>query len=235
MFKFKIRYPYEKPLKGNWYGLDCDPTLKNEMFLFANKKVITFDEVVQIYNKSLNRIDYLGAMSLIYFKYYKEFYEYLIKQEEFDSRYREKRVVRKFKKLYLNRWLAFIKFSDDTMYPQNHYIRLMNDAYFLSYEEKRILETFKKTRIPAIFKEDYIEHMLFIEFLDFEICTFMLKGKRISKSMFDEAINGLNFFVGDVDKNKLDSDALTYFNLCLEVVRILKEKQVDPLLSEIKQ
>lgn len=98
--------------------------------------------------------------------------------------------------------------------------------YNLNYEEERLLKTFKTTKIPQIFKEDYIEHMLFIELLDFDICTFLLKDKEIIKKLYDEAIEGYNYFVEDIDIKKLDIDALKYYEMCQKIVRILKEKQV---------
>lgn len=86
--------------------------------------------------------------------------------------------------------------------------------YNLNKKEKSFLEAFKNFKIPSIFKDYYIEHMLFIELLDFDICTFLLKGKEIIKGIYDEAIAGYNYFVEDIDIKKLDRDALKYYEMC---------------------
>lgn len=99
--------------------------------------------------------------------------------------------------------------------------------YNLTKEEKSFLETFKKTRIPFIFRDDYIEHMLFIELLDFDICSFLLKDKEITTNLYSEAMNGYSYFMDDVDTKKLDKDALIYYEMCKDVIRILKEKQIN--------
>ncbi len=96
--------------------------------------------------------------------------------------------------------------------------------YKLTKEEKTILKTFKDFRIPLIFKDDYIEHMLFIELLDFDICTYLLENKEITKKIFNEALNGYRYFMEDIDINKLDNDALKYYQMCKDVIRILIEK-----------
>ncbi len=104
----------------------CDPSSKGETYVFANKPNVTFDEVLKIFCHSLSRVNYLGAMSLIYFKYYVEFYEYLKDCISKDPKFKTSFKVKRFKKRYLKKWIAFIKYSDDTMYPQNDYFRKMD-------------------------------------------------------------------------------------------------------------
>ncbi len=126
MSKFIVKSPWEK-VPSNLFSIECDPSLKYEVYIFSKKKDVTFDEVLEIFNKSINRNDYLGAMSLIYFKYYNEFYKFLVEISEninLTKKYRKSTL--KFYKKYLVRWLEFIKHSDDTMYPQNKVFRKMD-------------------------------------------------------------------------------------------------------------
>lgn len=82
----------------------------------------SFEYVWKIFLSSYNKTNYLGAMSLIICVYYKEFYDTLINQD----RIKLKRQIVKFKKNYLSRWVDFIKYSDNTKYPQNQYISLID-------------------------------------------------------------------------------------------------------------
>lgn len=120
MLKFIVKTPYEKQPE-ELFGIDCDPTLPYELYLYSNQEKISFDDVWNIFLSSHNKTNYLGAMSLIYFVYYKEFYEKLKNQD----RAKLKRRITKFKKNYLLRWVDFINYSDDAQYPQNQYIRLI--------------------------------------------------------------------------------------------------------------
>ena len=63
--------------------------------------------------------------SMIYWKYYQEFYQWIKNSIECNNT-RNIRIIKKFSKKALNRWLEFVEHSDDTMCPQNHYFRLMH-------------------------------------------------------------------------------------------------------------
>lgn len=128
MIRFKIITPYSKAPNSKWYGIECDPTLENEVYLYANKKDISFDECICIFEKTLCKTNFLGVMSLIYFKYYREFYDYLF-ELRCNSRFNNTRRISIFKKKYLDRWIEFIKHSDDCFYPQNNYFMKMNDLF----------------------------------------------------------------------------------------------------------
>jgi hypothetical protein len=41
---------------------------------------------------------------------------------------------------------------------------------------------------------------------------------------YDEAIEGCNYFLKEIDVKKLNTEALKYYQTCLEVVQILKRK-----------
>lgn len=105
--------------------IKSDPSLKYEVYIFS-KKEISFQEVLKIYLRSFNKNDYLGAMSLIYFKYYNELYDFLMLSFQKSKLLKKhKKAARKFYKNYLIRWLDFIKYSDDNLYPQNKIFREM--------------------------------------------------------------------------------------------------------------
>ena len=135
MRKFVVIHPYSSMPHG-LYPIDCDPSLKYEVYIFAKKETICFEEIIDIYLRPFNRNDYLGAMSLVYFKYYDRFYDFLLqvsKDEELLRKY--KRATVRFYKKYLKRWISFIRHSDDTMYPQNEVFRNM---------EKVVIDIIKK-------------------------------------------------------------------------------------------
>ena len=125
MSKFVVINPFGK-IPNNLFPIQSDPSLKYEVYIFSKKRDVMFDEVLDIFYKSMNRNNYLGAMSLIYFKYYNEFYDFLVsitKDIKLIKKYRK--ATLKFYKKYLIRWIEFIKYSDDTMYPQNEVFRKM--------------------------------------------------------------------------------------------------------------
>ena len=108
------------------YAIQIEPTQKYPDFvlLLSRKEHVTFEEVIKIYRRSFSRSDYLGAMSLIYFKYYEEFYAFMqsILCDEV-QRKKYQKANRKFYYRYLKRWNEFVQRSDDVLFPQNIVIK----------------------------------------------------------------------------------------------------------------
>lgn len=99
--------------------------------------------------------------------------------------------------------------------------------YKIDNVEKEILLNFKKSKIPEVFKFDYIEHMLFIELVDFEICTCILNGEKFSKDYYNSAMKDFILFKDIVETTKLNDEEMYYYEQCLRVMGIF-EKYCSP-------
>jgi len=96
--------------------------------------------------------------------------------------------------------------------------------YRISIDEKKIVEQFKNLRIPSIFKDDFTDRILFVEDVDFDVCTPLLKGKDIPDDFYNEMLERCDNFVAKSDDiNEFDEYTLNYYNTCLQVVEIMKK------------
>lgn len=108
-----------------YYAIDGDPSnyLYGDIILCRQQNP-SFDEVLRCLKKCWTKADYLGCYSMIYWKHYEAFYRWI--KESVESKDAENiKVIKKFHKKALGRWLEFIEGSDDTFYPQNAYFRKM--------------------------------------------------------------------------------------------------------------
>ena len=114
-----------KDIPSNYHYIQGDPSYKfYGNVLICKKEKPTFDEIINCLERCFFKADYLGCYSLIYWEYYKEFYEW-IKQSFMDNNASNIRIIKRFYKKALLRWVQFVKYSDDTFYPQNEYFRQM--------------------------------------------------------------------------------------------------------------
>ena len=51
----------------------------------------------------------------------------------------------------------------------------------------------------------------------------IVKGKKISKTVYDETIADYERFINYTNVSDLDEYALEYFNVCIQVIEIMKK------------
>ena len=95
-------------------------------------------------------------------------------------------------------------------------------SYRISIDEKKTVDQFQKLKIPPIFKMDVTERILFVEDVNFFVCKLLLKGKYIPNALYNEILERCDDFVTKSDINEFDDYALYYYNICLQVVEIMK-------------
>ena len=95
----------------------------------------------------------------------------------------------------------------------------------LTEDEKLLLKKFKKMRIPSMYKDDPTVNILYVEHVDFDLCTMLLKGKKAKREDVQNEIKKFAIFLSDFaeydvlnfDFNQYDRD---YLNMLIEVVNI---------------
>ena len=109
-----------------YYDIILEPTGLNGSgnAIVCSKEHPTFNEIVDCLRKCIFKADYVGCYSFIYWEYYMEFYEW-IKQSFEHNNTSNIRIIKRFYKRALVRWLKYIEHSDDTFHPQNEYFRMM--------------------------------------------------------------------------------------------------------------
>lgn len=126
MFKlYRIGHTSTKSIPGDYHCVREDPSYKFYAYaLISKRKSFTFDEIINCLKKAFFKADYLGCYSIIYWEYYKEFYDWIIESFE-QKNIQNIKTIKRFYKKALIRWVDFAKYSDDTMFPQNEYFILM--------------------------------------------------------------------------------------------------------------
>lgn len=123
---FTYVYTQKQRATKNLHEITADPSLKYETFVFAKKPDYSFDEILRIALTTHSRSDYIGATSLIYFKYYNQMYDFLLQLSQDSALFKKhKRAIARFYQKTLKRWVKFVEYSDDTLYPQNEVFRKM--------------------------------------------------------------------------------------------------------------
>lgn len=104
--------------RNKFYEVKCEPSYQGDVILLCNKNNVTFDEMLNLLLHTLNKINILGVISLVYYKYSSEFLDYL-KQ----CSYNEYKIIKRKCGRKINNLNSFIARSDDLIFPQNINIR----------------------------------------------------------------------------------------------------------------
>lgn len=88
--------------------------------------------------------------------------------------------------------------------------------YKLTREEKDIVYKFRDYSIPFIFKSGkYCRCLQYFEFISFEICDILLKGRNISEEIYRIIVLEDLDYNQQIIKEELDKNSLEYYNLYL--------------------
>jgi hypothetical protein len=102
--------------------------------------------------------------------------------------------------------------------------------YKITEIERDIIESFQRSCIPTIFKNEYMDYLLFVEDVDW-LCHLLLKGKKINSSIYNGIMigggeylhSGYNDFIDNINVEKLGEKAIKYYNELVQVVEIMKK------------
>lgn len=93
-----------------------EPT-SNDVIMFSSQNEISFEKCIKLLGSFFN-INILAALSIIYYNYSKEYLDYIGNNSHANLmliRFRTYKIML--------RWKKMLERSDDTLYPQNKYIR----------------------------------------------------------------------------------------------------------------
>lgn len=91
----------------------------------------------------------------------------------------------------------------------------------LNIEEKRFIKEFLETKIPAIYKLDDTDNILYVEHLYFDICPDLLKGKKMSRENFEKEIKDYSIYLSQINFFDFDLDEIEHFKKINLVFQLL--------------
>lgn len=89
--------------------------------------------------------------------------------------------------------------------------------------EKEIIERFQKLKYPAIYKLDTTDNILFVEIVDFDVCSWLLKGKLISNTLYKEVLKEYKKYLSQVNLECFDEYALMHYNIVIQIMEIFEK------------
>lgn len=89
--------------------------------------------------------------------------------------------------------------------------------------EKKLIEHFKKIKYPAIYKLDATDNILFVELIDFDICSWLLKGKSINRTQYKQILKEYSKYLEQVKVDLFDKYALEHYNIVIQIMELFKK------------
>lgn len=90
----------------------------------------------------------------------------------------------------------------------------------LSNEEKNLIYHFRKLKYPAVYKTDQTDNILFIELVDFNVCSLLLNGEAINPIQYNEILSEYKKYLKQIDITSLDSYAIKHYDMVNQIMKI---------------
>lgn len=96
-------------------------------------------------------------------------------------------------------------------------------SFQITPAEREAVERFKGLKYPAIYKLDDTLNILFVETVDFDVCTMLLKGKPLKQARCREILNEYHEYLSQVRTSSFDAYARIHYELLLQVMDIFEK------------
>ena len=95
--------------------------------------------------------------------------------------------------------------------------------FVISEFEKDIVKRFTMSKYPAIYKLDKTDNILFVETVDFDVCTSLLKGEKMSNNQFTKIMNDYQRYLHQIDFESFDEYAMAHYKDLCGIMEIFKK------------
>ena len=93
-------------------------------------------------------------------------------------------------------------------------------------KEKKVINKFRNTSIPTVFKYDNTDFLLFLERLDFDICKYLQRGKAIPSVLINSILDEYSRF-SKIYYIGLYSELDSYLLMIKEVIDIMRNYYIS--------
>ncbi|MBE6530470.1 MAG: hypothetical protein E7679_00060 [Ruminococcaceae bacterium] len=95
--------------------------------------------------------------------------------------------------------------------------------FVISKHEREIIERFKLSKYPSIYKTDRTDNILFLELVDFDVCSYLLKERMINNDQYEHILNEYQTYLMNVNTDHFDEYALNHYKNIVQIMDIFKK------------
>ena len=92
--------------------------------------------------------------------------------------------------------------------------------FHITNAEEETIEHFRKLKYPTIYKLDDTDNILFVELVDFDVCSALLNGKSINNTQYKEILKEYKKYLDQVKLDSFDDYALMHYNIVIQIMEI---------------
>ena len=95
--------------------------------------------------------------------------------------------------------------------------------FHITNTERETIEHFKKLKYPAIYKLDATDNILFIELVDFDVCSWLLNGEAINNTQYNGILKEYKKYLEQVKSDSFDEYAFMHYNAVIQIMDLFKK------------
>lgn len=99
----------------------------------------------------------------------------------------------------------------------------MKNQIYLTDEEKKIVNRFLMMKTPPVYKTDNTDRILFVELVEFDVCTYLLGKNRIDTKQYSYILDEYEKYLTQTDSSQFDKYSKEHFKLIMNLMDIFKK------------
>ena len=93
----------------------------------------------------------------------------------------------------------------------------------LTYEEMEFVNGFIKMKYPPIYKTDKTDRILFVELVEFDVCSYLLGHRQIDVEQYCYILGEYEKYLSQTDISIFDEYAKEHFKIVVKLMDLFKK------------
>ena len=99
----------------------------------------------------------------------------------------------------------------------------MKNRNKLTNEERELVIEFKNMKYPSIYKIDKTDRILFVELIDFDVCSYLLGKSSINCEKYSYICKEYERYLIQTDVSLFDEYTKVHYNFILKLMNLFKK------------
>lgn len=100
---------------------------------------------------------------------------------------------------------------------------ILKNRNSLTYEDREFVTGFMRMKYPTIYKTDKTDRILFVELVEFDVCSYLLGKREIDSEQYSYILEEYEKYLNQTDTSIFDEYAKKHFTIIVKLIDLFNK------------